>query len=345
MTEPSSSSVPSELDQSLLVSLIVVGTPGFEGLEQDLERLARSLKGRYAFFEILLIGVVETHSAHDLMECVSRSAPQTRLLQIEGVADFDRMAMHGYQECIGDIVVLSSADEIGEIDIGPVLRHLEAGEEIVRLRRRKGGAVERATSYAVRSVTGLHVDTRVLRTLGLNRQLLSELLARPDEIHLFRFTAHTLFARQSVIEVDAAPTRSGLALLLRRVDLVARLIALSAPRLLRISSALCLALSVIALLSLFYVIGVWLFREEIAEGWTTMISMLAIWMFAQLAATSALCLGLSRILDRQERARLPRLADELTISDLFSRTNLLNVESAHETHPGFDLASRASPRA
>ena len=93
---------------------------------------------------------------------------------------------------------------------------------------------------------------------------------------------------------------------------------------------MCLVLASVALFALLYVVGVWLFREEVAQGWTTMISLIALWMFIQLAATSVLCLGMSRALDRQDRARRPRLVDETTVSDLFSSSGLLNVESADD---------------
>lgn len=323
-------SAQASLDSSLLVSLIVVCPDGFESIEANLQRLIAEIRRRYAFFEVLIIGNAGDQSGQELLRRLGPAAPQIRCLQIEGAVDFDRLAMQGYLECIGDIVVLSSADELGAVDLMALIDRLRAGEELVRIRRRQASALEKASSSIVRFITGLDVDIRFLRTLGVNRRLLSELLARPEEIHLFRFTAHTLFPAQAVIDTDQAPKRGGLQLIARRIDLAARLVATSAPRLLRTASALCLALSLVAFLALFYVVGVWLVRDEVAEGWTTMISMLALWMFAQLAATAVLCLGMSRLLDRQERSRMPRLVDELTVSDLFSSTGLLNIESADD---------------
>ncbi|HEV7339304.1 MAG TPA: glucosyl transferase [Bosea sp. (in: a-proteobacteria)] len=340
-------SIQAPLDSTLLVSLIVVCPDGFDNIEADLKRLIAEIRGRYAFFEVLIIGDAGDQSGQGLLRRLGPAAPQIRCLQIEGATDFDRLAMQGYLECIGDIVVLSSADELCVVDLMALIDRLRSGEELVRIRRRQASALEKASSFVVRLVTGLNVDIRFLRTLGVNRKLLSELLSRPEEIHLFRFTAHTLFPNQAVIDIDHAPKRGGLQLIARRIDLAARLVATSAPRLLRTASALCLALSVLAILALFYVVGVWLIRDEVAEGWTTMISMLALWMFAQLAATAVLCLGLSRLLDRQERSRMPRLVDELTVSDLFSTSGLLNIESADDVRERSalpqDHQERASP--
>ena len=332
-------SIQAPLDSTLLVSLIVVCPDGFDNIEADLKRLIAEIRGRYAFFEVLIIGDAGDQAGQGLLRRLGPAAPQIRCLQIEGATDFDRLAMQGYLECIGDIVVLSSADELCVVALMALIDRLRAGEELVRIRRRQASTLEKASSFVVRLVTGLNVDIRFLRTLGVNRKLLSELLSRPEEIHLFRFTAHTLFPNQAVIDIDHAPKRGGLQLIARRIDLAARLVATSAPRLLRTASALCLALSVLAILALFC--------DEVAEGWTTMISMLALWMFAQLAATAVLCLGLSRLLDRQERSRMPRLVDELTVSDLFSTSGLLNIESADDVRERSalpqDHQERASP--
>lgn len=318
------------IDRSFLVSLIVVATPAPRDAEARLGDLVRAIRSRYSFFEVLLIGTEDDDATRELMRRLGRDVPHIRLLQVAGSPDFDRLAMHGYQECIGDLIVLTSADEIGLLDIEAVFERLRSGVELVRLRRRRGSVLGKASSSAVRLVTGLQVDTRFHRTLGLNRTILSEILAYPEGMHLFRFTAHRLFTAQTVLETDLPRTRGGVRVALRRIDLVARLVATAAPRLLRIASAVCLALSGAALLSLLYVVGVWLFRQEVAEGWTTMISLLALWMFVQSIGTAALCLGLSRLLDRQERVRLSRLVDDTSAGDLFADPSLLNVESAHD---------------
>lgn len=311
---------------STLVSLIVVGADGFSGAEARLEQAATSLRAAFSFIEIIIIADAEDASVRGLIERIARVAPQVRLLQIEGATDFDRMAMHGYQECIGDLIILTTAEELGIVEIAPIISKLQDGEQLVRLRRKTGSRLERTSSVLISYITGMHVDTRFHRTLGMDRQLLSQLLARPEEIHLFRFNANTLFSRQSVLETDQKQERGGFKLMFRRIDLVARLVATSAPRLLRGAGVLSLSLAMISLFTLAYVVGAWLLLEDIVEGWTTIVCLIALWMFVQMSTTSALCLGLSRMLDRQERTRMPRLVNELTVSDLFSSSGLLNVE-------------------
>jgi hypothetical protein len=56
--------------------------------------------------------------------------------------------------------------------------------------------------------------------------------------------------------------------------------------------------------------------------------MIGAWMFVQSSATSVLCLGLSRLLDGNERERKPRLVNEVTVSDLFQSSEILNVDAA-----------------
>jgi hypothetical protein len=316
-------------ETSVLISLIIVGTEDFTQYAKSLSSISASLQERYAFHEILLIGATTLSEGEArLLGDLARVTPHIRYLQVDGGPDFDNMAMSGYCECIGDIVVLTSVDELPYVDANAVLRQLHSGKRLVRLRRTSTGTIERYSSLAVRAITGLEVDTRFCRTLGLNRQLLSELVARPADIHLFRFTAHKLSGTQTVIDVDMPSTRGGPTLFLRRMDLLARLVANSAPRLLRFASGICLAVAVGALMALFYIVGIWLFKTEVTEGWVSTGLLISMWMFVQLGASSVICLALSRIIDRDIRTRLPRLIDDTTISELFNDVDLLNVETA-----------------
>ncbi|MDX7952948.1 hypothetical protein P7D22_17435 [Lichenihabitans sp. Uapishka_5] len=318
------------LDSSLLVSLIVV-VSAHAGLDEThLGKLASFLRDRYAFFEILLIGPEDSDViGPQLLVRLGHVAPQTRFMQVESGADFDRMAVHGYSECIGDLIVLTSSDELPYLDLAPILEKLRANVSLVRLRRRSNSLSERFGAFVVRFITGLQVDTRYFRSLGMTRQLLSELMTYPDAIPVFRFMAHRLFGPQTVLKVTMPPTRGGFRRLMGRIDTFARLLAVSAPRLLRIVSAVCLAVSLGSFLVFVYVVTTWMFKKQIAEGWTTTTSLLALSMFVQLNVSAVLSLGLSRALDRQERTRPPRLVSEATASDLFREVTILNVEPAH----------------
>lgn len=320
------------LDNSLLVSAIVVATTGFQANESKLSKLIDYLAGNYVFYEILLIEPESTaDDVRSLMSMIAKSAPQVRHLQIEDTTDFDAMASFGYAECIGDIIFLTSIDEIEFIDIPRVMKTLTEEEGLVRVRRRGTNVVEGLTSKAIQILTGLNVDTRFCRTMALSRNVLTGFSARPDQIALFRFTSHRFYRRQRIIMTDMPQTRSGIRLLARRVDVFTRLLATAAPRLLRISSVFCMTISLGAMMVLAYVLLVWAVKSEVTEGWSSSVLLMSLLLFAQMAASAVICLGLSKLLDRQESSPLSRAHLETSISDLFgTRAQMLNVQTSGE---------------
>ncbi|MCZ7489098.1 hypothetical protein [Rhizobium rhizogenes] len=317
------------LNSSVLASVIVVAADGFSGGKEELSRVARFLKSRYSFYEIVLVGSDRSDIAVGLVEDLARVAPQVRFLQIEDGADFDAMSLHGYSECIGDEILLVPLDELPYLNFVELFSALENNADLVRLRRRVVGLIERISSKLVSFLTGLPVDTRFCRTIGLKRQILSELLGQPHQLRIFRFVANKMIARQHVIVVDIPFTRTGLRLMFRRIDLAVQLLGTSAARILRIISSVCAAFAVGAFVVIAYVAMILLLKTEVAEGWSSSTILIAVLMFLQSSSSAAVCLGLSTLLDLYRPPQKHQLINEITASELFSNVNLLNVQHNH----------------
>lgn len=325
---PGATAVNRPLETGALVSLIVVAAPTLRGAASAIADAVAFIAERYAFYEVLLITTDFDDSADSILEVVGRSVPHLRLLQIEGGTDFDELAIHGYQQAIGDTVVLSSSDELPHVDLELLFAPIRDGAQFVRLRRKRGSFLAMGAASVVRALTGFEVDTRYYRTLALVRQIMSELLASPDQLHLVRFTAGRFIRKQKTVEVELPPVRSSYRRLIARSELVLHLIATSSVRLLRLATAFCTLLSLGAFVAMLYPIVLWIIGWDVTEGWSSTIIMISAWACVQLAATAVICLGMSRVLERQEVHVAHRVAGDRSVGDLFGRSDLLNVETA-----------------
>jgi hypothetical protein len=308
-----------------LVSVVVVSPRGKHVSADVLAAVRELLAERFEFSELVVI------SASD--EDPDTSDPSTssvRRIRCEGRPSFDELAALGYAEAIGDVVVAASADELGLFGLETVLAPLLAGDDLVRVRRRRANLFGRIGSKLVEAVTGRIVDSRFYRTLGVSRTLLSTLASHPEQVAFLRFAETRAVAKQTVLVVDAPAPRGGLRYHAGRIDLTVRLVAEAAPRLLRFSAATCAVFAAGALALLLYVPLVWLFKAEVAEGWTSTTLLLAGWMFVQSAAMSAICLGAGRLLDRTGAKTRPwRVVSDLSTGRVFPAARILNVEGGH----------------
>ncbi|MFK0685832.1 glucosyl transferase [Ochrobactrum sp. BD67] len=316
------------LETGALVSLIVVAAPNLRGTKTSILDSVKFISNRYAFYEILLITNDTDNYADEVLEVLGREVPQLRLLQIEGGGDFDDLAIHGYQEAIGDTIILSSSDELPYIDLEMLLAPIRTGAQFVRLRRKSGSVFAKAVASVMRFLTGFEVDIRYYRTLALGRQILSDLLKIPSQLHLIRFTAVRHIRKQKTVTVELPPVRRSGKHAIARLELVLHLIAVSSVRLLRLATALCSLLSLGALVAMMYPFLLWIIGWNVMEGWSSTITMISAWACIQLAAAAVMCLGISRALELQQARTAPRVVGDRSIGDLFRSSNLLNVEDA-----------------
>lgn len=343
MTDASAGTLsPDQLpkDTGTLVSLVIAAPDGLGGSAAEIMRLAEQLSRRFAFFEIMLLVPHRDDHAVELLGRMAEKGLQSRFLALGNLVGFDDASLRGYHQCIGDIVVMAAAEELPFLDLDMLIAPILGGARLVRMRRPKNTYQGWFISRIVRALTGFRVDTRFYRTMAINRKLLSELLASPDSLTLFRFTAGKISGYEVVV-LDRPMLREGYRGLVRRIDLVARLIMAAAPRLLRQTGVACALLSIGALLALVYALAVWLLKSDVIEGWTSVTSLIAIWMSVQMAAMAMLCLGLSRLLDRNASQARYHIIDELSSGDIFQRSGLLNVE---EPVPGVAARDLPEPR-
>jgi hypothetical protein len=317
---------PAEKIQDMLISVAVLldstGPSSFEKLSETAARLADS----YRFIDFLIVGDVRCEFDEKAFARVVALCPQSRYLQIEGAFGYDDLIRFACGEVIGDIVVFASVDEIDKVDVLHLLSVLRQGPNMVRLRRNRAPMLELAAARVLKLVTGFDVDPRFLRTIGVNRSLLGQLLNQPSLLSFVRFRAATFEPNHEVIDVDVAAPRRGLRALIGRLEVIANLIGIAAPRLLSFAAALSGLLALMSLAYMLYVGVVLLVKPHVAEGWTTLSLVIAFGLFVQTTALAIICLGVARLFRDQDPQKVGRILNDVSSSDLFRSFTALNIE-------------------
>lgn len=311
-----------------LVSLAVVGLPWRADRLAALQRLARELDARYQFWEVMIVAPMAETIPPDLLAALGE-IPNMRLLRVDEVDNFYRLRLAAAAEAIGDVVVLTSGEEMDLMDIGALAaRVYEADAPIVMIRERQGLATS-AFLAALGRLINYRINPRDTLTAGFPRSWLTLTLARPDADLLLRFERRTGsggFRRELVPGgiVPRAPHSFG-----RRLRLLADLLASAAPRVLRSVAAFSLAVTLFAGFYAIYAVLVWLLKTDVAPGWLTT-SLLQVVIVGFLGVTvAAISIGIVKLLDRIEGILRYTIVDELTTVDFFSKVTDLNVETPH----------------
>lgn len=309
-----------------LVSLAIIGLPWRAERLDALQRIARELDARYQFWEVMIVApLAETIPPH-LLSALGE-VPNMRLLRVDEVDNFYRLRLAAAAEAIGDVVVLTSGEEMDLVDLGGLAANVyEADAPIVMIRQRQGFFTSLFFAGLGRLIN-YRINPRDTLTAGFPRSWLALTLARPDADLLLRFERRSgagQFRREPVPGgvVPRAPGSLG-----RRLRLLADLLASAAPRVLRSVAAFSLAVTLFAGLYAIYAVLVWCLKKDVAPGWLTT-SLLQVVIVGFLGITvAAISIGIVKLLDRIEGILRYTIVDELTTVDFFSKVTDLNVET------------------
>lgn len=288
-----------------------------------LKALAARIATRFRYWELLLVADADAAAGFAPLMGV---LPNVRLLKVRHGAPFYRRRAVAATEAIGDIVVLSSVDELDSLDLLEMIEAAEAAGSIVIGRRRSNTLLNPALR-ALGGGAGFRVDARDMLTAAFPRTLLNRLLAHPDRLLALRFPPadHGI----PVLWRDAAggvASRRELQEIGRRINLIQRLMVSSAPRVLSLVSVLSVLVILSSLAFSVYAVVVWLTMPT-QPGWFTTSIVLSLTAFFLGCAILGLSMGLQKVIELLSGEANEDIVDEQASGDLFGQVmQELNVE-------------------
>ncbi len=313
-----------------LVSIAIIAEHKIDSFLEVIVKQCEKISETYLFTEILIINNSSNFSAKEMIDRLSVSGAQCRVIQFDRKLNFDQLASHAYKESIGDIVLVASVEELQTVPIEVLVEKIYQGQNLVRTKRIKAKFLERLISKIIGILTGLDIDTRFMRTMAMNRSLLSELLPQEDLISFFRFYSRHFEPNQETIKINTPILRKGWKTLTERAWTLAQLLSMSAQRLLSIMVCFSSLLTFLSFIWLNYVIFIYFFKTDVSEGWVSLSFVMGSGFLIQTLTSTVLCLGLSRLLDKQTRHSNSRITSDLSSSDFFKDFNQVNVQSLKE---------------
>lgn len=293
-----------------------------------LRRLSVRLGAFYRYWEILVVAQAE--AAHDHEPLLS-AVPNVRLFKVRNGTPFYRRRVVVASEAIGDVVLLTSVEELPLFDPVNLVETAMARGAIVIGRRDRASAVNPALKALGRSA-GFRVDERDMLTAAYPRTLLNQLLAHPDRQLALRFPPSDSGIPVLWISCeDRARRRHSVREFGRRLGLIQRLLVSSAPRVLTLVAYSSLVVVVCAAAFAVYAVVVWLTFEKVQQGWFTTSLVLSLTAAFLGSTTFGLSIGLQKVIEALTDDLSDIVTDERSAVDLFGQViHELNVEVESE---------------
>lgn len=312
----------------ILVSICLSDLPATEAAFAKVRDLARRLDSRFRFREIII--VVDDHGHQNYLPLVEQ-VPDLRLFAIRpGHSYYDRRVIAA-EEAIGDVVIIGNSDEIQHVDILVMLEKASGSNSVLLATRSNRHSVRSGLStpiIALGRAAGFKVNLNDLQTIALPRSQLNQILSHSDPELALRFPPRDPRLPLSFfpVEIDV-PFKGGLHQIQRRAQLLQKLLVYMAPILLIFVTFSSAVLTLVGLGYAVYVVGVWMFLDNLAQGWLTTSAMLSLSAVFMGISILGLSLGLQQVLNHRRKSDIEKIAHEINRIDLFGKVaSDLNVK-------------------
>jgi len=306
--------------EDILVSICFSDLPATQNAFAAVCELAHRLDAGFRFREIIL--VVNDNCHEDFLPLV-RQVADLRLFTVRPSNSYYDRRVTAAEEAIGDVVLISNADEFSHIDIVAMLEHAASQNTILQATRSDKNLVRSWLStplIALGRTAGFNVNLNDLQTIAMPRTQLNQILSHSDPELALRFPPRDPRLPLSFFSIENnVPFGGRFDPLKRRFQLLQKLLVYMAPVLLQFVTVSSTILTLLGIGYTVYVIGVWIFLENLAPGWLTTSAMLSLSATFMGISILGLSLGLQQVLNLIRKPGLEEVAHEINRIDLFGK--------------------------
>lgn len=301
-----------------------------------IRKIAETLDTRFRFREIIL--VVETHEREAFLPIVEEVSDVRLFLVRKGTEYYERRVIAA-EEAIGDLVLIAHEDEIAALDVLAFLERAESANAVAIASQDARSPIKaflNAPFVALGRLAGFAVYPSDWQSIAMPRTLLNHILAHDEPRLALRYPPRDPRLPLAGFSADAnVGSRSAFKDFGRRIQLLQTLLVFLTPMILSVVAISSTILTLVGLAYAAWIVGAVIMVDNLAPGWLTTNTMLAVSAVFMGVSTLGLSLGLQHILRQNPRDKGERVAEEVNRIDLFGKVSAdLNVELEGEAWEG-----------
>lgn len=318
-------SVVAPMQAGFLASFCLVEEQGVAEEMPKIAALAAKVAASFKYWEIVY--VVGEHARPEVNAAASQIAAirNLRIVLVNEDISYYRRRVVAASEAIGDVVALSSFEELDAVDLLTLaIRAYETGD--VWMGRSPRSSVLPFFHAMLAAVSTYRVNSADLKSIALPRARLEGLLARPTATLDLRFEPKRgglVYRRQTATAKPDKHRRSAIA---ERYELAAELVANSAPRFLKGYAALSIVVVLGSIAYAGYAVETIIFVQDVAPGWFSTAIVQAGSVAFVAGGVAIICLGAAEIYERIQGRSRYTVADEISNTSYFDQTKDINVD-------------------
>ena len=310
-------------------NFVSIGIVLNQGIEiEKIEQLHKMLYEKYNYFEIILLSY-----EIDNEDCLTllKSLNNIRILELSFYDDIEVAHTTLIENCIGDYCAILDLSHDSIEDLNCILDKSVSYDVVIGTREKKVQSFFQSITskifYKTISLfTGIKINSMYSDFFVINRKVINFITKNEDRIKFLKLLKfNNGFSKYEYTYLPIGEKSTGRTFL-ENINFTINVLVNYSHRLIRVGTLLSLGTSLSNLLYVFYVLGVYLFKDNVIEGWTSSNIYSSIMYFVLFLVLAILGEYIRIIVENQKKTSMYEIVDEKSSVVLFSDKKNIDKE-------------------
>jgi len=299
-----------------------------EATIENLKQLHWLLDRSYNYFEIVLLNYdTETTNYADLLKILTN----LRIIELSSCVDIEVVHTALIENCIGDYCAIMDFSHDSLEDLEKMLEYAEHYDVVVGKRKNKVQSFfESITSKlfykAISLFTGIKINSMYSDFFVINRKIINFITKNEDRVKFLKLLKfNNGFSKYEHLYMPLGK-KSSQRTFFDNINFTIDVLVSYSHRLIRMATMLSITASITNLFYILYVICIFVFKENVAEGWTSSNLYSSSMHFVLFLVLAILGEYIRIILQNQKNTPMYEITDEKSSVALFSEQKNIDKE-------------------
>ena len=295
---------------------------------QSIEKLHNLLNQKYNYFEIIFLNYeIDIKDFNSLLKELNN----IRIIELSSYVDIEVAHSTLIENCIGDCCAIIDLSHDSLEDLENMLEYVENYDVVVGKREKKMQSFfESITSkifYKTISLfTGIKIDSMYSDFFVINRKVINFITKNEDRVKFLKLLKFNNGFSKYEYSYMPLGKKSNQRTFLENINFTIDVLVNYSHRLIRMATILSLGASIFNLFYIVYIFGIYLFKDNVAQGWTSSNLYSSMMYFVLFLVLSVLGEYIRMIIQNQKNTLFYEITDEKSSVVLFSDKKNIDKE-------------------
>ena len=294
---------------------------------QDIKRLHSLLNNKYNYFEIILLNYeIDTKDYSNLLKELNN----IRIIELSSYVDIEVAHSTLIENCFGDYCAFIDLSHDSLEDLEKILEYAENYDVVVGKREKKVQSFFESISskifYKTISLfTGIKIDSMYSDFFVINRKVINFITKNEDRVKFLKLLKFNNGFSKYEYSYMPLGKKSNIRTFFENINFTIDVLVNYSHRLIRMANILSLSTAMINLFYIVYIFGIYLFKDNVAQGWTSSNIYNSTIYFVFFLVLAVIGEYVRMIMQNQKNSPMYEITDEKSSVALFSDKKNIDI--------------------